>query len=222
MKLLWCAMHTVPAAVVMVMCCCSVLDMIKQCDPPTGTLAAMQKHSMPAHLLLTWPVWIPLLACLQHVFLITVKASIWRSKDGGSTFEDISERFKSEHSTTVLHAGVTSAPALQCSTLTVPSTPGQCSLCSAEHVMQPLRCISMWPMQFSTCKAFPQCSLCIAWAVQQAYGSQAPCSHVKRLYVYVCAAGSIKSELPVAVTQVLSHKSKPNQIIFVGAADYMW
>lgn len=32
----------------------------------------------------------------QHVFLTTVKAAIWRSKDGGSTFEDISERFKSE------------------------------------------------------------------------------------------------------------------------------
>jgi hypothetical protein len=30
------------------------------------------------------------------VFLITIKASVWRSKDGGSTFEDISERFKSE------------------------------------------------------------------------------------------------------------------------------
>lgn len=35
-------------------------------------------------------------ACLQHVFVITVKNAIWRSKDGGSTFEDITERFNSK------------------------------------------------------------------------------------------------------------------------------
>lgn len=35
---------------------------------------------------------------MQHVFLLTVKAAIWRSKDGGSTFDDISERFKSQSS----------------------------------------------------------------------------------------------------------------------------
>lgn len=33
---------------------------------------------------------------LQHVFVITANSAIWRSKDGGSTFEDITERFKSE------------------------------------------------------------------------------------------------------------------------------
>lgn len=64
----------------------------------------------------------------QHVFLITIKASVWRSKDGGSTFQDISERFKT----------------------------------------------------------------------------------------------SIKSDGPVAISQILSHKAKPNQMIFVGAGDHMW
>eukprot|EP00879_Flechtneria_rotunda_P009745 GHRR01010194.1.p1 GENE.GHRR01010194.1~~GHRR01010194.1.p1 ORF type:complete len:606 (+),score=150.47 GHRR01010194.1:219-2036(+) len=29
----------------------------------------------------------------QHVFTVTAKSMIWRSKDGGSTFEDITERF---------------------------------------------------------------------------------------------------------------------------------
>jgi hypothetical protein len=35
------------------------------------------------------------------VFIITVKAAVWRSKDGGSSFEDISARFKSECSSVV-------------------------------------------------------------------------------------------------------------------------
>ena len=44
---------------------------------------------------------------LQHVFVITVKSAIWRSKDGGTTFEDITERFKSEFQfrTQPFHAG---------------------------------------------------------------------------------------------------------------------
>eukprot|EP00879_Flechtneria_rotunda_P027296 GHRR01029239.1.p1 GENE.GHRR01029239.1~~GHRR01029239.1.p1 ORF type:complete len:181 (+),score=37.66 GHRR01029239.1:219-761(+) len=32
----------------------------------------------------------------QHVFTVTAKSMIWRSKDGGSTFEDITERFNGE------------------------------------------------------------------------------------------------------------------------------
>lgn len=36
------------------------------------------------------------------------------------------------------------------------------------------------------------------------------------------AAASIKSDKPVAISQVLSHKTKPNQMIFVSAADHMW
>lgn len=70
-----------------------------------------------AFLLLIWPlplccvppcygmVWCGVMWCAhcvtlclgrQHVFIITVKAAVWRSKNGGSTFEDISDRFKSE------------------------------------------------------------------------------------------------------------------------------
>uniref|UniRef100_A0A383W6M8 VPS10 domain-containing protein n=1 Tax=Tetradesmus obliquus TaxID=3088 RepID=A0A383W6M8_TETOB len=31
----------------------------------------------------------------QHVFVITANSAVWRSKDGGSTFEDVTEHFKS-------------------------------------------------------------------------------------------------------------------------------
>jgi hypothetical protein len=33
---------------------------------------------------------------MQHVFVVTANSAIWRSKDGGSTFEDVTERFKCE------------------------------------------------------------------------------------------------------------------------------
>jgi hypothetical protein len=35
-------------------------------------------------------------------------------------------------------------------------------------------------------------------------------------------AASIQSSEAVQVTQILSHKSQPNLMIFVGAGEYMW
>lgn len=32
---------------------------------------------------------------LQNVFVVTLQNRIWRSKDGGSSFEDITQRFNS-------------------------------------------------------------------------------------------------------------------------------
>jgi hypothetical protein len=34
--------------------------------------------------------------CLQYVFVITMTNRVYRSKDGGSSFEEITERFASE------------------------------------------------------------------------------------------------------------------------------
>lgn len=68
------------------------------------------------------------------------------------------------------------------------------------------------------CEAEQALSLCW-WHSEQM--CEVHTGHTERLCVRTAAA-SIKSDKPVAISQVLSHKTKPNQMIFVSAADHMW
>lgn len=37
-----------------------------------------------------------------------------------------------------------------------------------------------------------------------------------------CCAGSIKGEEKISIAQIVSHKTSPNQMIFMNSGEYMW